>query len=465
VQRYKRAVFYLTVFLTVFMPLRELISLYTTSYIKFLPDLLIWPLFFVFAIFSRFRLKFRWFDLAFVGFLGVGLISTLLNGSSLLAFALQLRSITTFYVYFYLCRNLYFKESEIKIIRRMLCSVVLVLTAFSFVEYLFNKNILFPTPWREGIVAELNFLRVYSLMNNPNIFAFFCLICMAFFYITKRRELKIRHFAFFSVGLLNILFSASRSTLILVVPFFLILFAGFLLRGKFKKAVYTMLSVAMAVAVVAAAAPIKNAIQSNTKISADENVGETAEGEQTDSAPQGTEEESEDNLPAEEEKTNFNPNGGVAIIDRLDEFSSNQVLKDSDTNGRIGVIKKGLKIWGDHPIFGTGFGTFGSAGSRMVTPEIYEKYNLPKDLYSDNEYIKVLVETGIVGGSVYIAFLILFLGYCLKNKKALLLFASILFMGMFYNIFEMQVLCFVLYLAISVARNGTIREDSKANVQ
>ncbi len=460
-QRFNKVIFYLTVFLSVFMPFRELIALYTSSYIKFLPDLLIWPLFFVFVVLSRFRLKFRCFDLAFLGFLGVGLISTLLNGSSLLAFALQLRSITTFYVYFYLCRNLEFKESEIKIIRRMLCSVVLVLTAFAIIEYLFNKQILFPTLWREGIVAELNYLRVYSLMNNPNTFAFFCLLCMAFIYITKKGSLKTRHFAFFSVGLLNILFSASRSTLILAVPFFLILFAGFLLRCKFKKAVYTLLSVALAVGMVAVAAPIKNAIQSNIKISANENIGETAEGEKTDSAPQSTEEESEDNLTAEEKSPSFNPEGGVAIIDRLDEFSSNQVLKDSDTNGRIGVIKKGLKIWGDHPVFGTGFGTFGSAGSRMVTPEIYGEYNLPKDLYSDNEYIKVLVETGIVGSAVYIAFLILFLGYCLKNKKALLLFASILFMGMFYNIFEMQVLCFVFYLALSIIRNGIAKENTK----
>ena len=48
-------------------------------------------------------------------------------------------------------------------------------------------------------------------------------------------------------------------------------------------------------------------------------------------------------------------------------------------------------------MIGTGFGTFGSAASLMITPDIYSKYNLSSDFYSDNEYIKVVVEAGIVG--------------------------------------------------------------------
>ena len=53
---------YLLIFLAIFIPFRELISLFTTSFIKFVPDALIWGLFIVYMIVNRFKVNLKKYD-------------------------------------------------------------------------------------------------------------------------------------------------------------------------------------------------------------------------------------------------------------------------------------------------------------------------------------------------------------------------------------------------------------------
>ena len=423
-ERLNKLTFGITLFLCFFIPFREFIALYTFDFIKFLPDLIIWLLAGIIVIKNKFKIALKLYDFAFLGFVISGLIATLINGSSLLAFALQVRSIGTMYVFFFVLRNTEFDKKQINTIKNSLMIILSVIIVFAILEHLTDKFI-FPEVWRVSISYASNYARVYSLMNNPNSFAFFGYMVMLLVYFTNQGTQKILHYVFYTFVFLSIVLSASRSTFIAIAFLFLLLiFEAF--KGKsYKPLLKMLLSLILAIVLMLALIPVKSLIFDVT--------GGFGEGF---------------NQSATNESSTNNKNN-IAFIDRFNELSDDTILQNSSSDGRIFVIMKGLEIFADHPIFGTGFGTYGSAGSRMVTPDLYKEYGLYENLYSDNEYIKVFVETGLLGTLIYIAFVLLLLQACLKNRYKLTTLISFLFIGMFYNIFEMQTICFLLYLILS----------------
>lgn len=431
-----KTTFWVTVFLSVFIPFREIIALYTFDFIKFLPDLIIWPFVLVIIVNNKFKLKFKVYDWAFVAFIAAGFISTLINGTSFLAFALQVRSISTMYVFFYILRNTQLEQKQLNTIVNVLMVVLSVLIVLALLEYFSYKLIFFPKPWRYSIKYASNYARVYSLMNNPNTFAFFSYIVMCLVYFVNRNKHRIIHYVFYTATFLAIFLTASRSAFLVVVLFFAFLIFDTIKAKDFKPVLKMILSIALAIVLLLVANSIKTMIYNIT----DGFAGVSFSGSLDDSS------DSEDDENKLFHKADL---GDIAFLDRFNELTGNKILQNSSSDGRIFVIFKGLEIFSDHPIFGTGFGTYGSAGSQMVTPDLYEEYGLYEKLYSDNEYIKVFVETGILGTLIYIAFILLLFKYCLKSRQKALAFISFLFIGMFYNIFEIQSICFVLYLILS----------------
>ena len=418
--------FYITVFLCFFIPFREFISLYTTSFIKFLPDLIIWGFTAFVIIKNKFKLNFKLYDWFFIGFIIAGLIATLINGTSLLAFALQVRSIGTMYVFFYLLRNTEFNEKQIDFIKNTLMIVLSAIILLALLEY-FTDKFLFPEAWRLSIKYSSNYARVYSLMNNPNSFAFFSYIVMLLVYFFNKNQNRLIHYIFYTFVFLGILLSASRSTFIAIAFLFLLLIFETLKGKDFKPLLKMGVSLALAVILMFAATPLKSLILDVTG-----GFGVSFSESDTD-------------------KNETQNKNNIAFLDRFNELSGNSILQNSSSDGRIFVILKGIEIFMDHPVFGTGFGTYGSAGSQMVTPALYEEYGLYENLYSDNEYIKVFVETGLLGTLIYIAFILLLFKNCIKNRYKLISILAFLFIGMFYNVFEMQSICFILYFILSYA--------------
>ncbi len=417
--------FSITVFLCFFIPFREFIALYTFDFIKFLPDLIIWSYACFIIIKNKFKINLKLYDWAFLSFIASGLIATLVNSTSLLAFALQVRSIGTMYLFFFVLRNTEFNKKQINVIKNILMIVLSVMIVFAILEH-FTDKFIFPEIWRVSISYATNYARVYSLMNNPNSFAFFGYMVMLLVYFTSKGTHKIIHYVFYTFVFLGILLSASRSTFIAIAFLFLLLVFEAIKGKDFKPLLKMGISLALAIVIMFATIPVKSAIFSIT--------GGFGEGF---------------NQSVTDPKPNKNSVGNIAFIDRFNELSGNTILQNSSSDGRIFVILKGLEIFADHPIFGTGFGTYGSAGSRMVTPDLYEEYGLYENLYSDNEYIKVFVETGLLGTLIYIIFVLLLLKSCFKNRYKLTALISFLFIGMFYNVFEMQTICFILYLILS----------------
>ncbi len=432
-----RLTFFITVFLCFFIPFREIIALYTIDFIKFLPDLIVWPFAALIIVKNKFKINLKLYDWAFLAFITSGLISTLINSTSLLAFALQVRSIFTMYVFFYVLRNTEFSEKQINYIKNILLLVLSVIIVFALLEH-FTYKFIFPEVWRANINHASNYARVYSLMNNPNSFAFFSYMVMLLVYFTNKGQNKLLHYGFYTLVFLSILLSASRSTFIAIAFLFLLLIFDTVKGKGFMPLLKMGLSLALALILMFASSPLKNLIYDVT-----DGFGAGFSGLDTDYKN-----------PAK---------NNIAFLDRFGELSDDTILQNSSSDGRIFVIFKGLEIFMDHPIFGTGFGTYGSAGSQMVKPHLYEEYGLYENLYSDNEYIKVFVETGILGTLIYIAFIFLLLKTYFKNKYKIVALISFLFIGMFYNMFEMQTICFILYLILSYSDKG-IGEQTSFNL-
>jgi O-antigen ligase len=113
-------------------------------------------------------------------------------------------------------------------------------------------------------------------------------------------------------------------------------------------------------------------------------------------------------------------------------------------------VLTGIEILKDYPVFGTGFGTYGSAASLISSPEIYKTYNIFKNFYADNQYICILVETGIVGTIIALSFLIsLFILYR-KNYFVIIMFIIILWTGLFYNVFEIQIISLLFWTTLAI---------------
>ena len=410
--------FYLALFLTVFIPFREIIAHLTFGAVKFIPDIFIWSYALILAVKNRFRLRLKTYDFAFASFILCGFISTLINSSSLLAFGLQVRSIGTMYLFFYVLRCVNFEQKQYEIIGKVLMAVVSLLFLFVVVEFLGDKTVLFPYEWSTSIIYASNFVRTYSMMNNPNTFAFFCFVVMLFVYYNNRNQQKMIYYIFYGIVILAILLSASRSTVIVIAVFYLFILLKSIKEKEFKGFVKMAAVVVVATIVLFCLDQCKSVIWDSS-------------------------------------------DSGMAIVDRFEEVQDDEIIEHSNTNGRIFVIKKGLQIFADHPVFGTGFGTYGSAGSRMVTPELYSEYELSHDLYADNEYIKVIVETGVLGVLFYAVFVLSLFKSCFKDIYKMIVFIVFMFIGMFYNIFEIQSACLVVYTIFACIDNSALPKEDK----
>src|SRR5690606_15644671 len=110
-------------------------------------------------------------------------------------------------------------------------------------------------------------------------------------------------------------------------------------------------------------------------------------------------------------------------------FSAKEI-KSSKADGRLYRLAKGFEVFSDNPVSGTGFGTFGSAASLSYKPALYKEYNIRSTFYSDNQYIVILVETGIVGTILFLGFLLSLALSFRKDYLKLSFFGMLLIFGL-----------------------------------
>lgn len=83
------------------------------------------------------------------------------------------------------------------------------------------------------------------------------------------------------------------------------------------------------------------------------------------------------------------------VVSRLTLAFTPEYLAKSSNKGRVEFWGRAVKIWEQNPIFGTGIGT---AGDSVAT-----RHDMPGATWIDNQYVKLLAETGLIGIVTYLA--------------------------------------------------------------
>lgn len=433
---------YLVMLLCVFVAFRSPLAELTTSAIKIIPDVLILSFFVFYSVSIGFRYKFKVYDFLFLGFLVVGFVSTVIvnragSYGGLYNFLFQVRSISVYYLLIFTLRNLKLGKKEFCRIIAVMQYVCYALLALGIIEKIFNKEYLFSQSVASGIIYADNFTRVYSMFFNPNTYGAFLAITLLAS-VAKQLYFGQKNPLIAYIALcISLLLSMSRSAILIMIPILLLC----LLLAWRKK----MVSGGSANA-FSAKAFFKGIFskKSNTNCFSWKNTLASvlvilvisigvywltlaANSAYTQAcASAGSVDEIKDNASQ------------MDTWDRFQEMGSDSIIEQSNANGRFFAINTGLKVFSDHPVFGTGFGTYGSAASLHAEPEIYKQYDIPFPFYADNQYICVFAETGIVGTLVFCTFLLSILWVYRKNSFKMLLCITVGWLGLFYNVFEVQ---------------------------
>lgn len=96
----------------------------------------------------------------------------------------------------------------------------------------------------------------------------------------------------------------------------------------------------------------------------------------------------------------------------LDRFETYQKLEVNEAR-RAEMVRDSWRIFIDHPLVGTGLGTLAGVFPRYET--LYDGKTVSHD---HNDYVEALAETGLIGGGMCAAFLVLFFGAAWRRVAA-----------------------------------------------
>ncbi|MBR0242646.1 O-antigen ligase family protein [Candidatus Saccharibacteria bacterium] len=399
----------LSIFFVVFVCFRDIIALYTTEYIKIIPDIMIFMLF-IFVIVKNYKnLKISKGDKIVFSILILGTLISILNQVNLTNIIFQLRSISIIYILYFSTKNLGVEIKYKKIVYTF-CAITIFLTLFSIIEIISEKELLFPEVWKNNIVYSTYIKRAYSLLNNPNTYAAFAIITYIMIDLRDKKNNfeKVLTVIMFLIALIAVGISASRSGAIAFVIYLIYRFLTSF-KNKSKNTKILLAGTASLIIIISSIFVSKSLSDANAHSDHQE-------------------------LPF------FN-----RVV--VDVFSG-KAFNNNVVDGRIYKINKALELFQDKPLAGFGLGTFGSSGSMRTELPHYQKYEITKDFYSDNEYIVILVETGIIGIVMFSLFVSSFIKENIKSRGLVPIMIVLAFLGLFYNIIEVLPLTFLSLFAI-----------------
>ncbi len=423
--RLQKAAFLLMLFLCVFIPLRSPLADLTTSAIKAIPDILIVLLFLWFLIESKLHIQLLPQDLLFAGFAIVALVSTcMVHDYSILRFVYQLRSIALMYVFYFVLRQVPLTRKQQITVVKVLQFMAVILLVFAVIEKVSFKLIAFSFDVAASIYSPDNYARVYSLFYNPNTYGTF-LVFVFFLSVVKHRYWQDKTPSLvYGLLVAQLYLSMSRSSvLILLLALILLLLLDWRekrLRGNLKRYGKNVLVCVLCTILLSTVLSFGNRWFYQQYL---------------------TEDNSKYALILKSME--------YSMSDRLGELGQ-AYMYDTDTNLRIFFVETGLTIWKEYPILGTGFGTYGTSAGLHYGSPLYQQYGLADNFYADDEYITILVETGVMGTIVFVGFLLSIL-YCYR-KNPIKLFFCVAFgwFGIFFNIFEIQIAAMLFWTSLAI---------------
>lgn len=376
--------------------------------------------------------KLEWYEWAYLLFCLVGTISALFTGVKLIAIIFQLRKFLVMYLLFYAIKRLKWEKENVLSVLKTITVIALVLSIHGYIEKISQRQWLLPQTWKEMYLSSVNIDRIYGLLGNPNSLALFMFVAIVasliLLQITKKKYWYIP--CIVSVG--TLILTLSRGTWLTII------IAGIIYIISTRK--FHILGKA-AIALIAGYLLIFLPVSYGDEwvIGQDKNV--------------------EDN---EEKKINIDGTGSK-IGDRIGSMFKQDEITASQNTGRLYFVKVGFEIFRDYPIIGTGFGTFGDSATLIYSSPIYEEYNLAgiyhylgRDFYSDNQYIQVIVQTGIVGTILFTIFLLNLFYRMIKLRKihreeallGLLFYFVIVLVGVVYNVWENQMFAMFFFILL-----------------
>ncbi|MFC4618529.1 O-antigen ligase family protein [Camelliibacillus cellulosilyticus] len=368
-------------------------------------------------------MKLQAFEWAYLFFVAFGAGIALSSGISLTAVVFQIRAFLLMYLVFYVVRRLNGMTAQDVRLFLWLCFATAVIVCLQgLVEKVSLRTLLLPKAWENWQLADTNRIRIYGLMGNPNVLAYYLGITGILTLYLKSIYVRAKTPAvnwMLTLGL--VLFSGvfiltySRGAIIA----FIITLIVFLLFGRTKRVAWSiLLPVVCGLALIFYPA----------------------------------------NFAADYVQKNFAvAHKSLDAGNRFTDAFNDQNISYSMQTGRLYVVKKGLTIFLSHPITGTGFATYGDSAAHAYGSSVYTSYHLPKNMYADNQYIEILVETGIGGTllfSVYLlALLVKLWTMRLKTSLATLLlsiYLGALVAGLYYNIWEDKLFTFFFFTLLGI---------------
>lgn len=442
---------FVILFLLIFIPFRNILEIICGMYIKALADGLVLSLVMIFLFLYAKNIKLKLYDIFLGAFLLLAFFNTvIIQHISIKVYLFQVRSIILYYMLFFVIRHFELEKNLVDKVCNTLRYITYILFFLGIIEKIGRKAWLFPEKIAESILYEDNFARVYSMFFNPNTYGAF--IVLAFIIVLFYENKKLIFYK--SIVVASLLMSMSRSAMLLFV-IFLLIYVLWLKRkqiwdniGSYLLQCVLILSFGMIIYMTSEYFTVQlNTLNSTVK---EECSQENMPEESFETALDKTEKSSTQQIDYEVERSMEDNNNQTTVFSRVKELNSGDIVIQSMTDGRLHYLLKGIEIFKDYPILGTGFGTFGSAASLNWNPPIYEKYNLTYGFYSDNEYVKVFVETGTLGVILLCTVFGVIFFENKSNKIIVLLFVSIGWLGLFFNVLEVQIVAFLFWLMLGL---------------
>lgn len=439
---------------------KELISTYISSIVTLFPTIFIF-LYFIIKLLKH-SIKFKKYDYVFGIFLVFGLFSGFFHNQYPVAVIYQVKSLGIYYLLYMIVRNTKFKQIQIEYMVKIMNGVTLLLILFSLIEILSEKTFLFPKEWADSIVYSDNYIRSYSLICNPNLYAFYLLFVMIINFEFNKAKYSNKSLLIYILCILGIILSISRSAficLLFVIFLFIFNFVKELKKNKENAKYICSIILVFLVPVFLSNLIYQFVNYNNIPIITSKgvnlqerlNIGSEASkpNRTTPKDPIDSNKEIEnivkDNVENNDaiEKQNF--------FTRMFDMVESKFVKESLGNGRLAVVAFGLENLKKDPIFGTGFSSFLTASSFLNPNSVVHNSNLK---YSDNQYIAILVETGLCGMLICMVFIVMFIKDMVINNKKISLIATIIFLffGMFINVLEVQLISFVYFVFIGLEK-------------
>lgn len=416
-------------FLLVYFPLRSFL-IEVNPALKLIGDLII-----VFAFLRvvwdarkdwKSIFKFEVFEWAFIAFIIVGVISAFQSEVILTAIIFQIRAFVVMFLLLYIVKRLDITKQDVFNFLVVTLFVTIVLIIQGLVEKISVRSSLMPINWINRQLSANNGSRIYGLVNNPNVLAVYFTISGVLISYLKMLLPKTKW-----QWVLNVILVVLAGTWILTysrgtwIAFAIGIAVYFLLTRNWKFVLKAGIVIGLGFILITV--PVTKStewVKSNTQVGSIDRTGPPEPGQSF--AVEST---------------------------RIKETFNTDTFEKSKTTGRLFIVYKGFEIFEDYPVIGTGFGTFGDSASKVYSSPHYSHYDVRFNIYSDNQYIQIITQTGVVGVISFAVFLLGMLVVFWKRRKQsttafplLAMLISVYWCGFIYNIWEDKT--FTLYFFI-----------------